>query len=132
MRERVDRISEAEGFRTSRLPYFTPEEVTYIKGTSDFFGLNHYSSWIIRDAEQPITSPTGYGKDIGTAGEQDPTWPSSSLDWLKVVPWGFRKLLVWIKDTYNNPVVYVTENGFVDNGGLDDQGRIDYYNVSEA
>lgn len=45
------------------------------------------------------------------------------------MPWGFRKLLVWIKDTYKNPLVYVTENGFSDlpEVGVNDVGRIKYY-----
>ena len=46
-----------------------------------------------------------------------------------MVPWGFRKLLLWVKDHYDNPVVYVTENGFSDEGELRDLGRIDYYQV---
>ena len=37
-------------------------------------------------------------------------------------------LLKWIKSTYNNPPVFITENGFSDNGDLDDQGRVSYYN----
>ena len=47
--------------------------------------------------------------------------------WLYVVPWGLRKLLNWIKKEYNNPPLYITENGFSDKGTLDDQDRIDYY-----
>lgn len=46
------------------------------------------------------------------------------------VPWGFRKLLVWIRDQYRNPPLVVTENGFADHGELDDQNRIKYYTVS--
>ncbi|CAG7726489.1 unnamed protein product, partial [Allacma fusca] len=53
--------------------------------------------------------------------------------WLKVVPWGFRKLLNWIKDTYDNPEVLVTENGFSDNEedgiGLEDSGRENFYRL---
>ena len=52
----------------------------------------------------------------------------SGSGWLKVVPWGLRKLLVWIKDHYNNPPLYITENGVSDkNGTLKDQHRIDFY-----
>lgn len=32
----------------------------------------------------------------------------------------------WIKKEYNNPAVYITENGWSDNGGLDDKDRIEY------
>ncbi len=30
--------------------------------------------------------------------------------WLYVVPWGMEKLLVWIKNRYNNPPIIITEN----------------------
>lgn len=48
---------------------------------------------------------------------------------LQVVPWGFRKVLNWIKNRYNNPKILVTENGFADKGDLHDLGRINYYQV---
>lgn len=39
-----------------------------------------------------------------------------------------RAVLVWIKNEYNNPPVYVTENGFSDKTGqLNDSGRVNYY-----
>ena len=48
--------------------------------------------------------------------------------WLYVVPWGLGKILKWVKANYNNPVVYITENGMADSGDtLDDQPRIEYY-----
>lgn len=47
-----------------------------------------------------------------------------------MVPWGLRKLLNWIKTEYDNPVLYITENGFADDGRLNDTGRIDYHRVS--
>jgi beta-glucosidase/6-phospho-beta-glucosidase/beta-galactosidase len=50
--------------------------------------------------------------------------------YLQVVPWGFRKLLNWIAKEYNNPPVLITENGFSDNGGLNDTDRVDYHLVS--
>jgi len=49
---------------------------------------------------------------------------------LQVIPWGFRKLLNWIAKQYNNPPVLITENGFSDEGGLDDRDRVDYITVS--
>ena len=36
--------------------------------------------------------------------------------WLKNVPWGLRKALVWIKENYNDPEIIVTENGFAIEG----------------
>jgi beta-glucosidase/6-phospho-beta-glucosidase/beta-galactosidase len=44
----------------------------------------------------------------------------------QVVPFGFRKMLVWIKTEYNNPPMLVTENGYSDKTGLHDMERAKY------
>ena len=47
--------------------------------------------------------------------------------WLKITPFGFRKMLGWLSQKYGKPIV-VTENGFSDFlGNLDDEQRIYYY-----
>lgn len=52
----------------------------------------------------------------------------SGSDWLKVVPYGMRKILNWIKKEYPNTSVIITENGVSDqNGSLVDTWRINYY-----
>lgn len=47
---------------------------------------------------------------------------------LKVVPWGFRRILKWVSDTYNTTII-VTENGYSDYGELEDVDRIVYTQV---
>lgn len=42
------------------------------------------------------------------------------------VPWGFFKLLMEIKSQYDNPPVFITENGWSNGGGLLDEDRIHY------
>jgi beta-glucosidase/6-phospho-beta-glucosidase/beta-galactosidase len=42
------------------------------------------------------------------------------------VPDGLHKLLLWIKDHYNNPSVVIAENGYSDDGQTDDYDRISY------
>ena len=37
--------------------------------------------------------------------------PVADSEWLYVVPWGFGKVLKWVADRYDNPPIYVTENG---------------------
>jgi beta-glucosidase/6-phospho-beta-glucosidase/beta-galactosidase len=45
--------------------------------------------------------------------------------WLRITPWGIRRMLNWIKERYNNPDVIITENGMSDRSGfLDDSMRI--------
>jgi len=125
MREFVDRASEEQGV-PSRLPEFTHAESVELKGSWDFLGLNHYTT----ELSEPLVRPgAGWDNDQDTQQTHDPTWPPSSASWLKVVPWGFRKLLNWLKNTYGSPEIYVTENGFADypDTGLQDTGRVNYY-----
>lgn len=60
--DRVGNRSKAEGFSKSRLPTFTAEEIENIKGTYDFFALNHYKTDIIEYYSEEIGEP-GWMKD---------------------------------------------------------------------
>lgn len=42
--KKVAKKSAEQGYSTSRLPEFTPEEIELVKGSSDFYGFNHYST----------------------------------------------------------------------------------------
>ena len=47
---------------------------------------------------------------------------------LTVSPFTLRSMMSWAKVEYNDPEIYVTENGFSDRlGNLDDLHRIYYY-----
>lgn len=65
----------------------------------------------------------------GAAVTHDRTWIGSGSFWLKITPFGFRKILKFIKDEYGNPPVYVTENGISERGAvnLNDMHRTHYY-----
>ncbi|KAF4531760.1 hypothetical protein B566_EDAN016293 [Ephemera danica] len=128
MKEAVARHSTEEGLSESRLPEFDAAWISYIKGTSDFFGLNHYTTGL---CEYSVGGDIpSFVRDQDNTQSLDPSWPESEASpWIKVVPWGFRKLLNWIKDEYNNPRLIVTENGFADYGELNDAGRVEYYRL---
>lgn len=90
----------------SDLPTFTKEEVVLIKGSQDFVGINHYSSMY-------ATFNDSNGKIINTAYKDGvPIGDPTASYWLFVTPFGMRKLLGWVRERYNNPIVYITENGF--------------------
>ena len=58
----------------------------------------------------------------------DRSWPDSGSFWLKMTPFGFRRILNWLKEEYNNPPIYVTENGVSqrEESDLNDTARIYY------
>ena len=118
-----------------RLPQFTEEEIKLVKGSSDFFGLNHYTTSYASEAGQNLEKGTIYGNG-GLSEDQDvnlkvdPKWEKTSMKW-SIVPWGCQKLLEWIADRYDNPILYITENGCafndrIENGEVNDQARLDF------
>ncbi|CAG9566620.1 unnamed protein product [Danaus chrysippus] len=129
VKERIAMKSKEQGFPRSRLPQFTPEEVDLIKGSSDFFGLNHYTTNIVyrNESVNGYYSSPSFSDDVEVISYQEDSWDSGASVWLKRVPWGFYNLLSKIRKDYNNPPVYITENGFSTRGGLVDDDRIKYY-----
>uniref|UniRef100_A0A3Q4MUQ4 Lactase n=1 Tax=Neolamprologus brichardi TaxID=32507 RepID=A0A3Q4MUQ4_NEOBR len=127
MKTRIRDRSLAAGLPQSRLPEFTQEEIKRIKGTHDFFGLNHYTSALAFPVDHGNTA--SLEADIGAATVPDPTWLDSASVWLKVAPFGIRRLLNFIKNEYGNPPIIVTENGVSEQGPIDlnDVHRIYYY-----
>lgn len=91
-----------------RLPTFTDEEKALVKGSSEFFGLNHYSSGY-------VAAPPGKAKTISMWGDvqeggyfddqqldmtDDSRWLRTDMDWA-VVPWGIGSLCEYIQKRYN-------------------------------
>uniref|UniRef100_A0A1B0CB38 Cytosolic beta-glucosidase n=2 Tax=Lutzomyia longipalpis TaxID=7200 RepID=A0A1B0CB38_LUTLO len=131
MIDRIDALSKQQGFPRSRLPKFTLEEIDRIKGTSDFFGINTYTTVLVQKNDRNNTighRVPSFQHDMNTVESKDPVWPRGASVWLHVVPFGMYKLLNWIRKEYDNPPVYVTENGYSDYGGTKDIGRVNYYN----
>jgi hypothetical protein len=92
-----------------RLPQFTAEEKQDLLGSVDFLGLNYYSALL---AAAPKKAPTfgGYWADISVDFSDDPSWEHNAMGW-NVVPDGLRQMLWWISKRYDNPLIYITENG---------------------
>ena len=121
---------------SDRLPSFTEEEKVLIKGSSDFFGLNHYTTMYAAQDDGSVKERSVYGNG-GISEDQDvdlsldPDWKLTLMKWA-VVPWGCQKLLEWISHRYDYPDIYITENGCAYNdqvieGKVDDQPRLDFY-----
>ncbi|XP_070577056.1 lactase/phlorizin hydrolase-like [Ptychodera flava] len=128
MKWQVGNKSLAQNLTQSRLPEFTEEEKNYIKGTADYFGLNQYTTSICTHHVNEGSDPN-YEADQDVVRYQKDWWPTSGSSWLRPVPWGLRRLLNWLKDEYNNPIIMVTENGVStqDISELNDTSRITFY-----
>jgi beta-galactosidase len=104
-----------------RLPAFSDEEKALLKGSSDFFGLNHYGSGYVGEPPDSGAEATlsmwgtkqegGYFDDQKVEKKDDPRWKRTHMNW-PVVPWGLGKLLVYLQKTYEPPGgIIITENG---------------------
>ncbi|KAL1517173.1 hypothetical protein ABEB36_000972 [Hypothenemus hampei] len=126
--DRVGNRSANEGFSRSRLPEFTQEQLEFIKGTSDFFCLNSYATDHTEYQNGPddnIGDPS-YVLDIGVRQWKDESW-KSVVNWVDLVPWGFRKLINYVWNTYGVNEIVITENGWADvESILEDDDRITY------
>ncbi|KAF1386767.1 hypothetical protein EPR50_G00088330 [Perca flavescens] len=131
MKDFIGRKSVQQGLGTSRLPTFSTQEKSYIKGTCDFLGIGHFTTRYITQKNNPSgRSSSSYFTDRDLAELVDPRWPDPGSEWLYSVPWGFRRLLNFVKTQYGNPMIYVTENGVSEKmlcTELCDDWRIQYY-----
>ncbi|KAK2981654.1 hypothetical protein RJ640_027109, partial [Escallonia rubra] len=99
----------------SRLPRFTEVQSQLLRGSFDFLGLNYYTAEYVSDG---LTSDNGlpsYNTDprvtYSTEKNGIPIGPPSASDWLYIYPQGIYKVLVYLKERYNDPLIYITENG---------------------
>ncbi|XP_058200009.1 beta-glucosidase 12-like isoform X3 [Rhododendron vialii] len=125
----------------NRLPKFTDEQSKMLNGSFDFLGLNYYSaSYAAHVPDQPsnrvnVTYTTDSQVRLTTDRNGVAIGEKGASDWLYVYPRGLWDLLLHIKRNYNNPLIYITENGIdeVNNSTLSldealvDNQRIYYY-----
>jgi len=92
-----------------RLPDFSSEEWAVVKGSSDFYGMNTYTTNLCKaggddefqgNVEYTFTRPDG--TQLGT---------QAHCAWLQDYSPGFQQLLNYLWKRYKKPI-YVTENGF--------------------
>jgi beta-glucosidase len=118
-----------------RLPKFTSEESKLVLGSSDFYGMNSYTSFFVKHKTTPphIDDHSGNIEKLDTNKQGVERGPASDTYWLRTAPWGFRKLLNWIWKRYGVPI-YITENGTTAKGEteptaevLNDKFRIEFF-----
>ncbi|KAG5240183.1 beta-glucosidase [Salix suchowensis] len=107
-----------------RLPKFTKNDAALVKGSLDFVGINHYTTFYARSNDSLLRDLVGkvlndsladsgaitlpFGKKLKPIGDR-----ANSI-WLYIVPQGMRSLMNYIRQKYGNPPVIITENGMDD------------------
>ncbi|KAI8429014.1 hypothetical protein MSG28_007592 [Choristoneura fumiferana] len=125
LKDRVAKRSQEQGYSKSRLPSFSQDEIKLIKGSADFLGLNHYTTFLLSPSTKNHRSPS-FADDVSvdmTTGEK---WAQSRSLWLKSAPYGLYKVCLYINKHYDYPPIIITENGWSSDPGLEDSSRSDY------
>jgi beta-glucosidase len=104
-------------------PEWPAEDFELIKQPIDFLGVNYYTRNVTRNDPQNYPLKTAAVKQHATYSE---------TGW-EVFPQGLTDTLLWVKERYGNPPVYITENGsafydppVAENDKIDDPLRVDY------
>ncbi|XWS15598.1 hypothetical protein CRYUN_Cryun34aG0014600 [Craigia yunnanensis] len=129
--------AEMQEILGSNLPVFSNHDQEKLKSGLDFIGINHYTSFYIRDCmfsvcEQGPGSSKIEGFALRTA-QRDGVFigESTAVDWLYVYPQGMDNIVTYLKERYNNIPMFITENGFGEKDGpikesLNDVNRVEY------
>ncbi len=106
-------------------PEWPDEDMKIIRQPIDFLGLNYYTRSVNRYDRERLP--------VRVKGIPQPQNITTQTDW-EVFPEALTKILLWVKERYGNPPVYITENGaaFYDppqpiDGKIEDPLRVEYY-----
>lgn len=116
-----DRIKEVYG---AAWPEWPAEDLALISQPLDFIGINYYTRSVARDDPQSyVTRATPVRQPLATYTE---------TGW-EVFDQGLSDTLQWVAKRYNNPPVYITENGaafydapVAEGGRVHDPLRVNY------
>lgn len=125
----------------NQLPSFSDIEKNIIRGSLDYIGINHYTTFYTKDCLHSTCSQGSYhpikgffettayrdGISIG-----DPTGEARFF----VVPRGLEEIVNYVKERYPNKPIFVTENGYSPPTSdsnkvediLNDTKRVNYHN----
>ncbi|XP_010519674.1 PREDICTED: myrosinase 2-like [Tarenaya hassleriana] len=118
-----------------RLPTFNETEALLVKGSYDFLGINYYITEYIYSIEPnpphrlTVMNDSQTGRSL--KNESGPIGPLFGKD-SRYHPRGILNVLEYFRDKYDNPTIYITENGFRSHAEsvkeiLRDSDRINYH-----
>ncbi|KNA14728.1 hypothetical protein SOVF_104960 isoform B [Spinacia oleracea] len=108
----------------SRIPVFSKTESKLVKGSFDFIGINYYTVMMIKDNSISLTKMP---RDL---------FADMAVEWLMVPmefvfpneAWGLERVLEHFKEVYENPTIFIHENGQASNynTSINDPFRVEY------
>ena len=105
-------------------PDWPADDFAAIQQPIDFLGVNYYT--------RSVTCADPKNWPVGAAGVKQKQATYTETGW-EVFPQGFTDTLVWVKERYGNPPIYITENGaaffdppVAENGRVADPLRVAY------
>ncbi|KAL0710037.1 hypothetical protein Bca4012_017015 [Brassica carinata] len=119
----------------SRLPHFSEEESELVKGSSDFVGITHYTAATVTNIIPYYSGDPDFYSDTSITLTYLCNDSSTGLllDTCDDTPWAMEGVLEYIKQSYENPPVYILENGKSIKGDFQlqekDTPRIEYLHV---
>ncbi|KAI3848047.1 hypothetical protein MKX03_026832 [Papaver bracteatum] len=96
----------------SRLPSFTSYEAKLVKGSCDFFGVNHYASLQVKDKPESLLIQQR-DLTLDMAVQYISNWSGEGVlpDEFPITPSGLQEVLEYFKEFYGNPLMFIHENG---------------------
>jgi beta-glucosidase len=83
-------------------PDWPAEDLELIRRPVDFVGLNYYTRGVVRN------DPDNYPVRAAPVRQRTATYTETGWE---VYPQALTETLVWLKENYDNPAIYITENG---------------------
>jgi len=83
-------------------PEWPTDDLAMIRQPIDFVGLNYYTRSVVRH------DPSQYPVKASPVRQPEATYTETGWE---VYPQGLTDALIWLKDNYGSPVIYITENG---------------------
>ncbi|KAJ0960987.1 hypothetical protein J5N97_001022 [Dioscorea zingiberensis] len=120
----------------SKLPKFSSKDKKKLEHKIDFIGINHYTSFYVSDCHVLLNkSAENEGVCMGGEREGLPIGTPTAMPNYYVVPHGLGETVLFIMNRYNNTPMFITENGFAQQGDndvsteelLNDIDRIEYF-----
>ncbi|XP_056686956.1 beta-glucosidase 22 isoform X2 [Spinacia oleracea] len=113
----------------SKIPVFTKNESELVKGSFDFIGINYYYIMGVRDNSMSLTTVQRdlYADMAAQWIDLDTVAPPEEFIY-PIEPWGLERVLEHYKEVYQNPPIFIHENGQVASytTSINDPFRVEY------